>query len=228
MRRNSSDILARRAFVDLVTRHVHPGSTLLDFGCGTGTDAQEYTQRGYRVLAYDHSPGMVAQLEQRGRDSIASGDLVISSVAYRSFMDRFPFQAKPHAVVSDFAVLNLLRDLEPLFETFARNLEPPGWMIVSIWNPTHWTKLITSPAWLPMVGQSARPPVYRTLPYMSYLHFQAAFLRAAHQFHLVRSVNASGLLRADSTSGWLQRLAGQTPLQKILGYFLFLVLRRDP
>ena len=35
------------------------GSTLLDFGCGTGIDALEYAQKGYRVLAYDNSPGMV-------------------------------------------------------------------------------------------------------------------------------------------------------------------------
>ena len=49
------DLLARAAFQGLVSRHVPAGSTVLDFGCGTGIDALEYAQRGYRVLAYDNS-----------------------------------------------------------------------------------------------------------------------------------------------------------------------------
>ena len=54
------DVLARAAFHSLVFRHV-PVGTLLDFGCGTGIDALAYAQKGYRVLAYDNSPGMDRQ-----------------------------------------------------------------------------------------------------------------------------------------------------------------------
>ena len=56
-----------------MARIVPPESTLLDFGCGTGIDALHYAQQGYRVLAYDNSPGMVAQLEARCRTQFASG-----------------------------------------------------------------------------------------------------------------------------------------------------------
>ena len=46
--------LARLAFREIVQRNVPTGSTLLDFGCGTGLDALHYAQQGYRVLAYDN------------------------------------------------------------------------------------------------------------------------------------------------------------------------------
>jgi ubiquinone/menaquinone biosynthesis C-methylase UbiE len=58
---NPHNALARRAFVELVARHVPTGSTLLDFGCGTGLDALDHAHSGYRVLAYDNSPGMLVQ-----------------------------------------------------------------------------------------------------------------------------------------------------------------------
>src|SRR5437763_597757 len=141
MRRKTSDALARSAFVDLVAQHVTPGSILLDFGCGTGMDALDYVRRGYRVQAYDHSPGMIAQLEKRCQSAIATGDITACSVDYASFIRRFPFRTRPHAVVSNFAVVNLIRDLEPLFSTFAGHLASPGWLILSIWNPAHWTNL---------------------------------------------------------------------------------------
>ena len=97
MRRKTSDALARSAFVDLVAQHVTPGSTLLDFGCGTGMDALDYVRRGYRVQAYDHSPGMIAQLENRCQSQSLRETLRpvpwitrLSCVAFRSGLDRKP------------------------------------------------------------------------------------------------------------------------------------------
>jgi SAM-dependent methyltransferase len=242
MHRKASDALARRAFIDLVSDHVSSGSTLLDFGCGTGLDASDYLRRGYRVLAYDHSPGMIAQLKERCKTEIASGDIKACSVNYSSFVERFPFSVIPQAVVSNFAVLNLIRDLEPLFDMFARHLAPPGWLIISIWNPIHWTRLLTPHWWSSALRKCTGAPVYRTRPYMSYLHFVPALLRAAPQFRLLGRANAGALVRYHATSditprrwwddsistgGLFRRLAWHTVAHKMLGHFVFLVLRRD-
>ena len=142
------NILAREAFVELVTGCVSPGSTLLDFGCGTGIDAFQYAQKGYRVLAYDNSPGMVAQLERRCKAGIASGEITAWSEDYPSFLMHFPQSPAPSAAVANFAVLNSIRELTPLFDTFARHLAPPGWIVVSILNPIHWQRLKTPRWWL--------------------------------------------------------------------------------
>jgi SAM-dependent methyltransferase len=226
----------------LVKRHVRRGSTVLDFGCGTGLDALAYAQRGYRVLAYDNSPGMVAQLERRCQAQIASGDIAAHDMDYPSFLECFPRWPTASAVTANFAVLNSIRDLRPLFGAFARHLAPPGWMLVSILNPLHWSKL-KMPGWWRSAWRVPRGPrLYATHPYASYLHFVPALLRAAQPFHLVGRANAGALVRYDAAMPphqqpvWWEpgdsaagraRALWRTPFYKLLGHFIFLVLRRD-
>jgi SAM-dependent methyltransferase len=236
------DVLARAAFLDLVARHVPSGSTLLDFGCGTGLDAFEYARRGYRVLAYDNSPGMIAELERRCPAEIASGAITPYAMDYSSFANRLPQWPAPQGVVSNFAVLNLIPDLEPLFDTFARCLAPPGWVIVSILNPLHWSKVKTPRWWSTAGRQRTGAPIYLTRPYTSYLHFVPALLRAARGFRMVGRANAGKYVRYDSVMpgnerlwwgrteakvGRADRILWHTAAHKLLGHFVFLVLRRD-
>jgi SAM-dependent methyltransferase len=235
--------LARAAFQDLVARLVPAGSTLLDFGCGTGLDALHYAQQGYRVLAYDNSPGMMEQLKVRCRTQISSGAVTTCAAGYPSFLDGLPACAAPDAVVSNFAVLNSIRDLSPLFETFARQLRPPGWIIVSVLNPLHWAK-VKMPGWWHDAWRSPTGPrLFSTQPYATYLHFVPAVLRAASRFHLVGRANAGLFVRydavrpaggprlwwghADSSKNQTARVLWRTPAFRLLGHFLFLVLRRD-
>jgi SAM-dependent methyltransferase len=236
------DVLARAAFQNLVFRHVPVGGTLLDFGCGTGIDALEYAQKGYRVLAYDNSPGMVRELERRCGREVATGKILPCSKDYPAFLHRWPDWPKPSAVTANFAVLNSIRDLPPLFEMFAERLAPPGLVIVSILNPLHWTKLREPRWWLRVAQARRRPVVYQTRPYVSYLHFIRSLQRAAPQFQLAGRANAGALVRYDEGLPQKQQLwwgtedprAGpwaqvlwSTPAYRMLGHFVFLVLRRD-
>jgi SAM-dependent methyltransferase len=240
---NACNILARDAFVDLVSRCVSPGSVLLDFGCGTGLDALRFARKGYRVLAYDNSSGMIAQLEQRCKPEIASGKITAWSEPYPSFLARFPLAPTPSAVVADFAVLNSIRDLEPLFETFAQYLARPGWVISSLLNPLHWLKLKTPEWWVRALREPNRSPVYSATPYTTYMHFERALLRSAPRFHLTGRGNSGMFVRyddgssgsptrawwgdADSSRKRLVRMLWQTPAHRMFGHFVFMVLRRD-
>jgi SAM-dependent methyltransferase len=239
---NPHDALARAAFQDLVARYVAAGSTLLDFGCGTGVDALEYVQRGHRVLAYDNSAGMVAQLERRCRNEIASGSILPYSTGYAAFLKQWPAWPAPDAVVANFAVLNSIRDPGPLFETFAQRLAAPGWVIVSILNPIHWTKLRAPKWWMNDLQARGGPAVYLTQPYASYLHFVRTLVRSARQFRLMGRANAGSLVRydeilpgnkqlwwgkEDSQTGPGARVLWSTPAHRVLGHFVFLVFRRE-
>jgi SAM-dependent methyltransferase len=223
-------------------RHVPAGGTLLDFGCGTGIDAQEYVRRGYRVLAYDNSAGMVAELERRCGNEIAAGKVLPCARDYSAFLRKWPEWPKPHAVVANFAVLNSIGNLPPLFDALAERLAPPGWFIGSILNPIHWTKLKEPRLWLRRLRARDRAWVYLTEPYLSYLHCVDNLRRASRQFQLAGRANAGGLVRYDellpiqkqlwlgkehSRAGRWARFVWSTPVHKILGHFVFLVLRRD-
>lgn len=41
------------------TRHLAPGTRVLDAGCGSGRDAKAFKEMGYRVEVFDASPAMV-------------------------------------------------------------------------------------------------------------------------------------------------------------------------
>src|SRR5215831_14385175 len=181
---NRYDVLAREAFQDLVSRYVPLGSTVLDFGCGTGVDALDYAHRGYRVLAYDNSAGMVAELERRCRHEIARGAILPYAGDYSTLLEVWPDWPAPNAAIANFAVLNSIRDLSSLFETLARRLASPGWVIVSILNPVHWTKLREPRWWLHALQARGGSALYLTEPFTSYLHFVRSLLQSAPQFHL--------------------------------------------
>ena len=238
--RNPHDALARQAFRDLVTRYVPSGGVLLDFGCGTGLDAHYYARRGYRVLAYDSSAGMVSQLARRCAAEVAAGQVHACSFEYAAFPGGLPPWPAPQAIAMNFAVLNSVRDLEPLFGRFRELLQPGGWLMMSVLNPLHWSKVKMPAWWRNILPHPTAPRLYMTEPYASYLHFVPALLRAAHGFHLVGRAQAGAMVRYDEVGrhgpsswwtpdgmGW-QRCLWRTPIYKLLGHFVFLVLRRNP
>jgi len=240
---NPNDILARQAFRDLVARYVPSSSTLLDFGCGTGLDALAFAEQGYRVLAYDNSPGMIAQLRQRCQTHIESGQITPYSMDYPSFFESFPKWPSPSAVSTNFAVLNSIRDVGSLFDVFARRLSPPGWLIASVLNPIHWSKVKTPQWWRSTLNSPRGPRILTTQPYISYLHPVASLRSAAGKFHLVGRGNVGSLVRYDdltpggrsswwepisSTTKGPERALWHTLAHRLLGHFVFLVWRRDP
>ena len=234
---NSPNLLARAAFHDLVARYVPAGSTLLDFGCGTGLDAQHFAA-DYRVEAYDNSPGMVHRLEERCAAEIAAGRIQACSFPYPDFPSALPAWPAPHAVVANFAVLNSIRHLAPLFENFAQLLAPPGWIILSVLNSLHWSKVRTLAWWRSVLPSRSGPRAYQMAPYHSYLHSVPAIVRAAAGFRLIGRAQAGAMVRYEELDrperpqfwrpeGGANDLLWRSFAHRLLGHFVFLVLRRD-
>lgn len=231
-----ANALARTAFQELVARYVPTNATLLDFGCGTGLDALAYARRGYRVLAYDNSPGMIGQLRRRCDAEIAAGTVTPYSVPYAAFLENFAQWPTPDAVTANFAVLNSIRDLAPLFATIGQHLAPGGWLLVSLLNPLHWSKIKTRGWWRDALRAPRGPRLHAVEPYASYLHFIPATLQAARGFRLVGRANAGAVVRYDAVDSQPLYWRGETPAErlwhtpayKFLGHFVFLVLRRVP
>ncbi|MBP6629815.1 MAG: methyltransferase domain-containing protein [Kofleriaceae bacterium] len=61
-RRRRDDV---RAYLALATRLARPGATVIDLGCGTGRVTLPLARAGFRVVAVDRAPAMLAGLRAR-------------------------------------------------------------------------------------------------------------------------------------------------------------------
>ena len=99
-----------------------------------GLDAQHFALAGHTITAYDISPGMIAVLRTRCAEQIAAGAVrtVVGTLDdLRAAVSRSePFDA----VLCNFAVLSLIRDLRPVFRFFGDVPRPGGRLVLSIQN----------------------------------------------------------------------------------------------
>ncbi len=108
--------------------------SVLDLGCGTGGHAFPLAARGYQVVGVDHSPGMIAQAEQklanlnpedRSRLDILHGDLQLLHLDRRF-----------DATLMMFAVLGYQTtnaQVSAALDSARRHLEPLGLLIFDVW-----------------------------------------------------------------------------------------------
>ncbi len=104
---------------------VHPGASLLEFGCGTGRHARELVQRGFSITGIEQSPQMARLAIAQGLSDTLIGD--IRSTAVGRHFD---------AVVALFHVISYQSELDALVETFknaARHLRPSGLFVFDAW-----------------------------------------------------------------------------------------------
>jgi SAM-dependent methyltransferase len=137
----------RRDFQQFVDRRIPPGSTLLDFGCGTGLDAAWYAARGHRVLAYDNSPEMLEVLRERCGAELAAGVVDAWSCRYSEFPRSLRGRPKVSAVTANFAVINALPDARLWFEIANEMLTPGGHVFLSALNPASLADLCRVSFW---------------------------------------------------------------------------------
>jgi SAM-dependent methyltransferase len=238
MAKHPGNAWVRAAFRQVVRETVTPGSLLLDFGCGTGTDSAWYAEQGYRVLAYDNASGMMSELKRKCARHIDAGRIVPLNADYDDFPEVLRHYDRPHAVVSNFAALNHLQDLGPLFSVMAAHLQPHGVVIANVLNPLFWQHIIDPWWWKPILRGTQTGYISCVWEKASiYRHFMGPIARAASP-HFVK-VGQAGLgtflrfesgshdwTRPRSLTEWLDaRLYRSFPV-RYLGKFIFLTFRR--
>jgi SAM-dependent methyltransferase len=226
----------RDAFRQLVTDTVSRGSLLLDFGCGTGTDALWYAENGYRVVAYDSSRRMMARMEAKCANAIVRGDVVPCHADYETFL-KCELRPKPIAVVSNFAVLSVIADLPALFRALARHLDSPGYVIASVANPLFWRDILRKWWWRSIIQPAERGSILRSGGGVSVRrHFTGSIIAAARPyFTRVNLAGVGGMTRTNVSHSWSapeyfaerleRRLWTRFPFRSF-GQFIFLVFQR--
>ena len=135
--RRRSDRHARAAFQSLALRLVAPGALLFDFGAGPGMDAQYYARHGRRVGAYDPDPQMCAYFDATCRAEIEAGLVALYTGPYEQFLaaDPLRYGRDVALVTANFAPLNLVADLGPLFRSFHAMTAVDGRILASVLSP---------------------------------------------------------------------------------------------
>lgn len=120
-----------------------PGQTVLDVGCGTGTDALFLAQMGIRVIGIDASPSMIAE----ARAKLASDrvrELIELRLLELSEIGSLP-EGGFEGIISAFASLSTVTDLEAFAAEAASLLRPRGTMLLHLlnrWSVWEWLGLV--------------------------------------------------------------------------------------
>jgi SAM-dependent methyltransferase len=118
-----------RTLAALTTR-VSPGASILNLGCGPGSDDEVLARAGYHVTAVDSSRAMVE--EARARVARAGlGALVGVHHLGIEELERLP-AGTFDAAYSNFGPLNCVPDLARAAHLIARRLGPGGTLIASV------------------------------------------------------------------------------------------------
>jgi SAM-dependent methyltransferase len=229
----------RDAFQSLVAETVAPGGWLLDFGCGTGTDALWYAGQGYRVIAYDNSAAMIAQLQTKCAAQIAKGEIVPYHAEYEEFLKR-ELRPRPVAIVSNFAALSVIPGLSRLFAAWAEQLARPGYIIVSVLNPFFWEDMLRRSWWRDYIRSLGKGMIIRASRNRPdiYEHFPATLTAAASPYLVkVRQLGVGALTGGAKThQPWsapktlaerLERRFSSTCPIRAFGQFIFVVFQKS-
>lgn len=104
---------------------VSEGSSVLDYGCGTGRTALDLLRRGCRVTAYDPSSAMLGIAAERARRLGHDAEFVSDPAVLTS---------RTWPVVTCIGVLDYYPDPTPILCRLLRFLTPGGRIVVSVPN----------------------------------------------------------------------------------------------
>lgn len=222
------------------------GASILDLGCGPGTDAVPLAEAGFDVTAMDWSAAMVEVATARSRQARVGARLSVCHVGLHE-VDRWP-AGTWDAALSNLGPLNCVPDLDAVAHTLHARLRPGGRVVVSVigrWCPWEWLIYTARADWRRLrvrtrAGWVAVPLEGRTV-WMQYLTPRVcidAFAKAGFVVHRQRALGVlvpppyleAFCARHPTLVAWLMRLEDHVaawPVVRGCGDHFLLELRRS-
>lgn len=107
---------------------LHPTSTIIEFGCGTGKNTEWLIKNAGQVTAVDFSQEMLNKAVQKFSDK----NLVFRQA---NIIERWPFENHAYDLVSCNLILEHVQNLNSVFAEAARVLRTNGYFFVSELHP---------------------------------------------------------------------------------------------
>jgi len=65
------------SFLEPLARHLAPGATILDIGCGSGRDMRWFRERGFKPTGFERSPSLAEMARSHSGCAVIEGDFEI-------------------------------------------------------------------------------------------------------------------------------------------------------
>ena len=132
---SSNEIIRNRVKEKLIST-VEVG-WVLDFGGGTGRDLDWLINNQYKVVFCEPSVGMREKAISRYEHHVLADNIIFlenDKVDFTNWHAEPPFSIKVDAILSDFAVINCIANIDLLFKNLAQIIKPQGHMIALMLN----------------------------------------------------------------------------------------------
>ena len=152
------DMQAYEKKITQLKTYLKPSYTILDIGCGTGTQCMDLSDSVTHVTGVDHSTRLLKVAEQRKIER------KLDNVNFvKASLDDMNFPAREFDVVMAFYVLHFCEDVEELFQRIHSWLKPGGLLITESYCLGE--KNIFQRFWLRFAGLIGIMPLISLLTY---------------------------------------------------------------
>lgn len=148
----------QRVALELVEKFVPAGSSILEFGCGSGHTASRLAEMGHKLTCLDVSQGMV----DKARETFAEAGH--QAEFFHGVLDDLPDECGPFDAIMAFGVMDYIEDHSATLARIAQLLKPGGICLLSFTNagsPLRWVELPTKRLGALMAWMATRDLKYR-------------------------------------------------------------------
>jgi SAM-dependent methyltransferase len=133
---NEMNLWLRNRSVALLKRSFGPGETVLEIGCGTGTETLSLARHGVTVIASDVSSKMLRILSGKAAKSSLEGKVKTLHARPYELKEKLKLAGLTEidGAYSTYGAINTDPLLPQLFRDLASIIKPKGTLILGVWN----------------------------------------------------------------------------------------------
>jgi SAM-dependent methyltransferase len=133
---NDMNLWLRNRSVGLLKRCFKPGETVLEIGCGTGTETLSLAEHGVSVIASDVSSKMLGVLSRKASASMLDGRVRTLHARPYELREKLRLAGvdQVDGAYSTYGAINTDPLLPRFFKDLASMMRPGGALVLGVWN----------------------------------------------------------------------------------------------